>query len=62
MLRGRLHIGSDVGSEAYHEDEGGGVFYNLLFDRSLFAVLVALVAEGVVDGHPASVADVAVSH
>ena len=52
----------DVGGEACHKDEGGGVFYYLLFDRSLFAVLVALVAEGVVDGHPASVADVAVSH
>ena len=57
-----LHERRDVGSEAYHEDEGGGVFYYLLFDRSLFAVLVALVAEGVVDGHPASVADVAVPH
>ena len=57
-----LHERRDVGGEACHKDEGGGVFYYLLFDRSLFAVLVALVAEGVVDGHPASVADVAVSH
>lgn len=38
------------------------MFYYLPFDRSFFAVLVALVAEGVVDGHPASIADVAVPH
>ena len=38
------------------------MFYYLLFDRSLFAVLVAFFAQGVGDGHPASVADVAVPH
>ena len=56
------HERRDVGREACHEEYGGGVFYYLPFDRSLFAVLVALVAVGVVDGHPASVADVAVPH
>ena len=38
------------------------MFSDLHFDGFVLAVFVALVAEGVVDGHPASVADVAVSH
>jgi len=38
------------------------VFSDLHFDGFVFSVLVASVAKGVVDGHPASIADVAVPH
>jgi len=59
---GSLQVDSDVGGESCHEKYGGEVFYYLLFDGSFFAVFVALFAQGVGDGHTASVADVAVSH